>query len=83
VQVNAAIGLAGDTAAHHVADRHRGMALALHLAHGRQGVNRFATLGERKEQSLVVERWVAITKLASVFHFDGNSRDGLDHVLTH
>ena len=81
VQVDAAVGLLGDRAAHDVADRQRRMPLALHLAQGRQRVGRFAALRDGEQQRVVVERRIAIAQLAGVFDFDRNPGQFLDQIF--
>ncbi len=54
VQVNAAVGFLGDTAADDIADRQSVMALAFHLAQRRrQGVRSFTALRDPKDQRIV------------------------------
>ena len=50
VQVDAAVGLLGDRAAHHVADGQRRVPLAFHFAQGRQRVGRLAALRDGEQQ---------------------------------
>ena len=81
VQVDAAVGLAGDRAADGVDDRQRGMAPPLGLAEGAQRVGRLARLAEHEDERAVVERGVAIAELAGVLDLDGQVRQPLDQVL--
>ena len=54
-EIDAAVGLLGDRAAHHVADAQRGVAFALHLPQGGQGVGRLAALRDGEDQRVVVQ----------------------------
>ena len=55
VQVDAAVGLAGDRAADDVADRQRRVALALHFAQRGERVDRFAALRDGEQQRVAVD----------------------------
>ena len=81
VQVDAAVGLAGDRAADDVADRQRRMPLALHLAQRGQRVGRLAALRDREQQRVAVDRRVAVAQLAGVFDFDRDAGELFDQVL--
>ena len=81
VQVDSAIGLAGNRRAHGVHDRQRGMAPPAGLAEGAQRVGGLARLAEHEDERAVVERGVAIAKLAGVLDFDGQMRQPFDQVL--
>ena len=81
MQIDAAVGLAGDRAADDVADRQRRMALALHLAQGGQRVGRFAALRDGEQQRVVSQRRIAVAELAGVFDFDRNAGEFLDQIL--
>ena len=81
VQIDAAVGLAGDRAADDVADRQRRMALALHLAEGGQRVGRLAALRDGEQQRVGVERRIAVAELAGVLDLDRNAGELLDQVL--
>ena len=64
VQIDAAVGLAGDAAADHVAQRQRRMPLALRFAQGGQGVGRLAGLRDGQDDGVAVDRRIAIAELA-------------------
>ncbi len=83
VQVDASVGFLGDRAAHHVADGQRRMALAFHFAQRRQRIGRLAALGDRKQQCPVIDRRIAITQLAGIFHFHRQPGQFLDRVFAH
>ena len=83
VQINAAVGLAGNRAADDVANRQRRVALAFHFAQGGQRIDRFAALRDGEQHRVGRHRRVAIPQLARVFDFDRNSRERLDHVFAH
>ena len=52
MEINSAIGLLGDRAADHVADRQRVVPFALAFAEGRERIGRLAALGDGKDQRL-------------------------------
>ena len=81
VQINAAVGLAGDRAADDVADRQRRMPFAFHFAQGGQRVGRFAALRDGEQQRVAIQRRIAIAQLAGVFDFDRNAGEFLDQVF--
>ena len=83
MQVDSAVGLLRDTASHHVTNRQRRMALALHFPQGRQRVGRFSALRDGKQQRVALQRRIPIAKLAGVFHLDRQSRQRLDLIFAH
>src|SRR5439155_5993477 len=82
-QVDAAVRLAGDAAAHHVAQRQRRVALALALAQRGQRVGRLARLRDRYHDGVAVDRRVAVAELAGVLYLDRDARELLEQVLAH
>ncbi len=83
VEVDAAVGLAGDRAADGVDDRQGRVAAPLGLAQRAQGVGRLARLAEDEDQRAVVERRVAVAELAGVFDLDRQVGQPLDQVFAH
>ena len=81
VQVDAAVGLAGDRAADGVDDRQGRMPPPLRLAEGAQRVGRLARLAEDEDERPVVERGVAVAELAGVLDLDRQVGQPLDQVL--
>ncbi len=73
VQVNPAVGFAGDRRADHVADRQRRVPFALAFPHGREGVGRLAALRDREHHRPRAQGRIAIAQLARVFDFGGNA----------
>ena len=64
----------GDRAADHIANGQRVMSLAIALSELGQGIGHLTTLGDRKDERLVVDRWIAVTKFTGVFHGMKESR---------
>ena len=83
VQIDAAVGFAGDAAADDVAEGQRRMALALRLAHRRQRVGRLAGLRQGDDDGVAVQRRIAVAELAGVLHFHRHSRELLEQIFTH
>ena len=81
VQVDPAVGLAGDGAAHRVHDRQGGMSPPPRLAECAQRVGGLSRLAEDEDQGAVVERGVAIAELAGVLDLDREVGQPLDQVL--
>ena len=81
VKIDAAVGLAGDAAADHVAQGQRRMSLALRFAQGGQGVGGFARLRDGQHDRVAVDGRIAIAKLRGVFHFDRNAGEFLEEIF--
>ena len=81
MEIDAAVGLAGDGAADGVDDRQGRVPAALGLAKRAQGVGRLARLAEHEDERPVVERRVAIAELAGVFDLDRQVSEPLDQVF--
>ena len=81
VQINAAVGLAGDAAADHIAQGERRMALAFRFAQGGQRVGRLAGLRDGQDDGVAVDGRVAIAELAGVFDLDRDAGQFLEQVL--
>ena len=81
VEVDAAVGLAGDRRADDVADGQRRMPPPLRLAEGPERVGRLARLAEDEDERPVVERGVPVAELARVLDLDGQVRQPLDQVF--
>ena len=81
VEVDAAVGLAGDAAADDVAQRQRRMPLALRFAQGGQRVGRLARLRDGQDDGVAVDRRIAIAELRGVFDLDRNAGELLEQVF--
>ena len=81
VEVDAAVGLAGDGAADGVDDRQGRVPAALGLAQGAEGVGGLARLAEDEDERPVVERRIAIAELAGILDLDRQVGEPLDQVL--
>ena len=81
VEVDAAVGLAGDRAADGVDDRQRRVPPPLGLAEGAERVGGLARLAEDEDERAVVERGVAVAELAGVLDLDGQVGEPLDQVF--
>ena len=83
VEIDAALGLAGDGAADGVDDGQGRVSPALGFTQGAQGIGRFARLADHEDQRSIVERRVAVAKLAGELDFDGQMGEPLDQVFAH
>ncbi|TFH64311.1 MAG: HAMP domain-containing histidine kinase, partial [Gemmatimonadales bacterium] len=81
VQVDAAVGLLRNGAAHHIADRQRGVSLAPHFPQSRERIGRLATLGDAEHQCVRLQRRVAVAEFAGVFNFHRQAGQILQQVL--
>ena len=73
VQIDAAPAFAGDRAADDIHDAQYAAALALHLLHGRERIERFAGLADRDVQRVLLDHGIAIAKLRSRFGMRRNT----------
>ena len=78
VEVDSAIGLAGDGAADGIDNSQGGVTSAPGLAQRSQRIGRFARLAEHEDKRAIVERGVAIAELAGVLDLNGQVRQALD-----
>ena len=83
VEIDAAVGLAGDRAADRVDDRQGRVSAALGFSQGAQRVRRFARLAQHEDQRPIVERGVAVAKLAGELDLDRQVCEPLDQVFAH
>ena len=81
MEVDPAVGLAGDRAADGVDDRQGRVPAALGLAEGAQRVGGLARLAEDEDQRPVVERRVAVAEFAGVLDLDRQVGEPLDQVF--
>src|ERR1041385_3121290 len=59
------------------------MPLALGFAQSRQRVGRLTRLRDGNDNSVAVDGWVAVAKLAGVLHLHRNPRKFLEQILAH
>ena len=81
VEIDAAVGLAGDGAADGIDDRQRRVPPALRLVESTERIGRLARLAEHEDERPIVERGVAVAELAGVFDLDGQMGEPLDQVF--
>ena len=70
VEVDAAVGLAGDRAADGVDDRQSRMPSTLGFSQGAERVGRLARLAQDEDERPIVERCIAVAELAGVLDLD-------------
>ena len=81
MEVNAAISLAGNSAADDVADGQNRMPAALGFAQAGEGVSRLPGLGDGKHEGVFLDRCVAIPEFTGVFNFDRDVRQFLKQIF--
>ena len=81
MQIDAAVGLAGNAAADDVAQSQSRMALALRLAQRRQGVGRLARLRDGDDDGVAIDGRIAIAELAGVLDLDRDAGELLEQIL--
>ena len=81
MQIDAAAGLAGDGGADDVAETHHEGAFLVGLAHGGQGVGRFAGLGNGDDQIAAAEDRIAVAELGGLLDFGVDVREILERVF--
>src|SRR5436190_18200032 len=68
--VDTTIRLPGDGGSNDIIDGEKLIALALGFAHGREGIDGFTRLAERKEKGVLAERRVPVAKLRGIVDLD-------------
>src|SRR5579884_2272522 len=81
VQVNAAVGLAGNAATDDIAEGQSRMTFALRLAQRRQRVGGFSRLRDRDDDGVAVDGRIAVAKFAGVLDLDRNARELLKEIF--
>ena len=81
MQINAAVGFAGDRAADHVADARAPDAPAFGFAQAGQRVGRFAGLRDGEHQRVLLNRRIAVAELAGVFDLGRDMRELLEQIF--
>ena len=81
MEINAAVGFAGDGAADNVADAEHLVPAALRLAQPGEGVERLARLRDHQQERVLVKGRIPVTELAGVFHFGWHMRQFLQQVF--
>jgi hypothetical protein len=81
VEVDAAVGFAGDGGADDVDDGEDFVAASAGFAEAGQGIGGFAGLADDEDEGAVVDGRVAVAEFAGVFDFDGDVGEFLDEVF--
>src|ERR1700676_4311778 len=82
MHVHTTIAFPGNGAADAIANAKRPMSLSLALAQGRQGVDCFPALADRKHQRVLVHRHVAIPEFAGELYFGRNMRETFNQTFS-